>query len=108
MKEQSDSIKSSLEQEYLTQTVMNLKSEVLRSLWDKVLNHLLEEAKKLLPETEVEKLLAEQRSWEADTAAAAEAAGKEFEGGSLYPLVVNAEAAKLTEERVYKLYELLK
>ena len=108
VKEQSDAIKTSLEQESLTQTEMNLKSEVLRSLWDKVLNHLLEEAKKLLPETEVEKLLAEQRSWEADTAAAAEAAGKEFEGGSLYPLVVNAEAAKLTEERVYKLYELLK
>ena len=40
--------------------------------------------------------------------AAVEAAGKEFEGGSIYPLIVNTEAAKLTEERTYKLYELLK
>ena len=40
--------------------------------------------------------------------AAAEAAGKEFEGGSMYPLIVNTEAARLIEERVYKLYELLK
>ena len=44
----------------------------------------------------------------AEMKAAVEAAGKEVEGGSAYPLVVNSEAAKLTEERVCKLYELLK
>ncbi len=108
VKEQSDAIKTSLEQEPLTQTDMNQKSEELRTLWDEALNLLLDEAKKILPETEVEALIAEQNTWEADMAAAVEAAGKEFEGGSLYPLIVNTEAAKLTEERVYKLYELLK
>ena len=108
VKEQSDAIKTSLEQEPLTQTDMNQKSEELRTLWDEALNLLLDEAKKILPETEVEALIAEQNTWEADTEAAVEAAGKEFEGGSLYPLIVNTEAAKLTEERVYKLYELLK
>ena len=35
-------------------------------------------------------------------------AGKEFEGGSIYPLIINEEGARLTEERVYELYELLK
>lgn len=108
VKEQSDAIKTSLEQEPFTQTEMNQKSEELRTLWDEALNHLLDEAKKILPKAEVEKLTAEQSTWEAEMKAAVEAAGKEVEGGSAYPLVVNSEAAKLTEERVCKLYELLK
>lgn len=108
VKEQSDAIKTSLEQEPLTQTDMNQKSEELRTLWDEALNHLLDEAKKILPKAEVAKLTAEQSTWEAEMKAAVEAAGKEVEGGSAYPLVVNSEAAKLTEERVCKLYELLK
>ena len=108
VKKQSDMIKTSLEQDPLTQTDMNQKSEELRALWDEALDLLLDQAKKSLPEAEVENLTAEQSVWEADKKAAVEAAGKEFEGGSLYPLIVNSEAAKLTEERVYKLYELLK
>lgn len=108
VKERSDAIKSSLEQDALTQADMNQKSEDLRALWDKALNHLLDEAKKILPEAEAEKLMAEQNAWGADTEAAVEAAGKEYEGGSMYPLIVNAEAAKLAEERVCNLYELLK
>ena len=108
VKEQSDAIKTSLEQEPFTQTDMNQKSEELRTLWDEALNHLLDEAKKILPKAEVAKLTAEQSTWEAEMKAAVEAAGKEVEGGSAYPLVVNSEAAKLTEERVCKLYELLK
>ncbi|MBE5781790.1 MAG: DUF1311 domain-containing protein [Clostridiales bacterium] len=108
VKEQSDAIKVSLEQEPLTQTDMNLKSEELRVLWDEALNLLLDEAKKSLPEAELEKLTAEQSAWEADMKMAVEAAGKEVEGGSMYPLVANTEAAKLAEERVYNLCELLK
>lgn len=49
----------------------------------------------------------EQRTWIAQKEKSAEEAGKEFEGGSIYPLIVNMEAAKITEERVYELYELL-
>ena len=108
VKEQSDAIKTSLEQDPLTQTDMNQKSEALRTLWDEALNLLLDEAIKLLPEAEAAQLMAEQGTWKTDVEAAAEAAGKEFEGGSMYPLIVNTEAARLIEERVYKLYELLK
>ena len=107
-KERSDALKAALEQEALTQADMNQKSEELRALWDEALEHLLDEAKKILPEAEAEQLTAEQSQWASDTKAAVEAAGKEFEGGSIYPLIVNSEAARLTEERVYKLYELLK
>ena len=37
-----------------------------------------------------------------------EEAGKEVEGGSMYPLITNTKAAEITEERVYEFYELLK
>lgn len=107
IKEQSDAMKTSLEQDALTQTDMNLKSEELRTLWDEALNHLMDEAKKCLSEDEMEKLTAEHTAWTADMKTAVELAGKEVAGGSLYPLVVNTEWAKLTEERVYKLHELL-
>ena len=108
VKEQADAIKASLEQDDLTQTNVSLLSEELRALWDKALNYLLDEAKKTLPEAEMEKLTAEQSAWEADMEAAVEAAAKEYEGGSIHTLVINSEAAKLTQERVYELYELLK
>ena len=108
VKEQADAIKASLEQDDLTQTNMNLLSEELRALWDEALNHLLDEAAKTLSEAEMEKLTAKQSAWEADMEAAVEAAGKEYEGGSMYALVVNTEAAKLIEARVDELYELLK
>ena len=34
-------------------------------------------------------------------------AGAEFEGGSMQPLVMNLEGARLTKERVYELLKLL-
>ena len=36
-----------------------------------------------------------------------EEAGKDLEGGSLYPLITNTEAASITEERVHQLYDIL-
>ena len=103
VKGQSDEIKGSLEKDALTQTDMNLKAKELSDLWDAALNHLLDEAKKVLDKAELEQLLTEQNTWMAAKEKAVEAAGKEVEGGSLYALVVNSEAAKLTEERVYEL-----
>lgn len=108
VREKSDAIRHSLEQEALTQTDMNQISGELRTLWDEALNRLLDEAQKVLPEAELAQLAAEQNAWQADMMTAVEAAGKAYEGGSLYPLVVNSEAARLTEERVYQLYEQLK
>ena len=40
--------------------------------------------------------------------AAVKEAGQEMQGGSIYPLIVNSETARLTEERVLELYERLK
>lgn len=108
IKERSDAIKTSLEHEELTQTDMNQRSEELRALWEGTLDRLLEEAKKALPDAERERLAAEQSVWYAETQAAVEAEGKAYEGGSLYPLVVNMETSRRMEERAHQLYELLK
>ena len=107
VKEQSDAIKVSLENDALTQADMNEKSQALYTLWDDALNNLWSEIKSNLPEKEFEKLLNEQRSWITEKEKAVKEAGKEFEGGSIYPMIVNGEAAKITEERVYELYALL-
>ncbi len=108
IEEQSDSIKYALENEVVTQAEMNGKSQELYELWDGALNYLWGELKNVLSEEEFEELRDEQRIWIAQKEEAVENAGKEFEGGSLYPTIVNTEAAGITEKRVYELYELLK
>ena len=108
VKEQADMIKASLEKDPLSQNEMNMKSEELFGLWDGALNYLWGELKERLPEDEFAKLLDEQRVWIAEKEKAVEEAGKGFEGGSMYPLLVNQEAADLTEARVYELLELFK
>ena len=105
---QSNVLKASLENEPLAQAEMNQKSGELRDLWDAALNRMLEEAKKVLSVAEMEKLTAEQNAWLESCTQATEAAGKEVKGGSMYPLVVNMEAARLTEARVREIYEMLK
>jgi len=107
VKKQSDSIKYSLENDELTQFEMNEKSQELYELWDDALNDLWSKVKSSSSEEEFSKLLDEQRTWIVQKEKSAEEAGKEFEEGSIYSLVVNMEAAKITEERVYELYELL-
>lgn len=97
-----------MEQDPMTQAELNQKSQELRALWEEALNYLLDEAKKTLPEAEMEKLTAEQSAWETDMKTAIEATGKEYEGGSICALAVNTEAARLTEECVFNLYKLQK
>ena len=108
VQEQSAAIKTSLEKDDLTQTEMNLKSEELLALWDAAMNRVLEEAEKVLPEEKMDVLISAQNAWLPTRDEAAEAAGKEVEGGSMYALVVNCAAAASTEARVYALYEMLK
>lgn len=105
---QSDAIKTSLEQDDLTQFDLNMKSKELYDLWDGALNYLWGELKNRLPEGEFAALTEEQLRWIAEKERAVTEAGKLYEGGSIYPLIVNSEAAAITEARVYELYERLK
>lgn len=104
----SATLKASLQNDSLSQQEMNMKAGYLYEIWDEALNSIWLELKHNLPEEEFSKLLSEQRSWNSEKEKAMEEAGKEVEGGSMYPLVVNMEAAELTEARVYELYKLLK
>lgn len=106
IKEQADNIKSSLSEEELTQSEMNIKSQELYELWDEALNNLWGKLEKKLSEDDFSKLQDEQRTWIAEKEKSVEEVGKDVEGGSLYSMVVNMEAARITEERVYELYEL--
>ena len=108
LKAQSDSIKASLEQDELNQAEMNQKSQELYVLWDDALNDLWAKLQDHLPEDEFDELLDEQIQWIEDKESAVEDAGKDFEGGSIYPRITNAKAAELTEARVYEFYQLLK
>ena len=104
---QSDAIKAALEQAQ-SQSEMNQKAQELYVLWDDALNELWGKLRDSLPEDEFDKLLDEQLQWIEHKENAVEEAGREYENGSLYPLVTNSEAADITEQRVYELYELLK
>ena len=108
VQEQSAALKASLEKDSLTQTELNQKSGELADLWDGALAYLLEEAEKALSEAERAQLAADQKAWMESKQQAMDAAGKEFEGGSMYTLTVNLEAAALTEARVTELAEQLK
>jgi uncharacterized protein YecT (DUF1311 family) len=107
IKEQADAINASLENDILNQQEMNMKAEELYKLWDGALNHVWGVLKDNLSEDEFAQLLDGQRIWIDAKEKAVEEAGKEVEGGSMYPLVVNSEAARLTEERVYELYDVI-
>ena len=107
IKEQADAINASLENDILNQQEMNMKAEELYKLWDDALNHVWGVLKDNLSEDEFAQLLDGQRTWIDAKEKAVEEAGKEVEGGSMYPLVVNSEAARLTEERVYELRDMM-
>ena len=108
IEEESLAMKDFLENEAMTQLDMNEKSQELYNLWDGALNYLWGELQVQLSEEEYDALLSEQLAWIEAKEKAVEEAGAEVEGGSMYPLVVNSEGARITEERVYELYELLK
>ena len=108
VEEKASIVQKSLENDELSQTDMNMKSQELYELWDKALNYLWEELQNNLPEDQFEGLKEEQIRWISKKEAEVKEAGQEFTGGSLHTLVVNSEAARITKERVYILLSLLK
>ena len=103
----ADELRTSLEQDALTQLDMNEKALELRILWDVALGYAMYEVMSARPE-EATALLAEQQEWLAERDEAVKAAAKDAEGGSMYPLFVNMEAAQMAEERMNELHEMLK
>jgi uncharacterized protein YecT (DUF1311 family) len=108
IREQADAVSAALQNDPLTQAEMNLKSQELYELWDCALDAVLYALESTLPEEELAALTEEQQAWIAGKDAAVKEAGQAVQGGSIYPLIVHGEAARLTEERVLELYERLK
>ena len=104
--DRAKNLRDLLENKALTQAEMNETSGELYAAWDSVLNLLWNELKEEMPDDAFAKLLDEQRVWIKDKEEAVAKAGAEVESGSMYSLVVNMEAADITEQRVYELYEI--
>lgn len=100
------SLEDSIENDPLTQTEYNEKTQELYELWDSALNTLWDILKQTLDANTMETLIAEQRHWIDQKETEAEKAGAEFEGGSMQPMIRNSTAAEITKNRVYKLMEL--
>lgn len=109
VKAQSDAINTSLEEDAtLTQTDINLKALEQSELWNAAMDYLMDALENHLSEDEFAKLQSDQTEWVVNKDAAVAAAGAEFEGGSFHSFIVCSEDARLTEERVLELYEILK
>ncbi len=106
---QSDAINTSLEEDAtLTQADMNIKVMELSDLWNGAMDYMIDALEKHLSEDDFAKLQNDQIEWAANKDKSAAAAGAGFEGGSFYSYIVGSEDARLTEERVLELYEMLK
>ena len=90
-----------------TQAEMNQISYELYTTWDEALNTIWGILKENLDEESMRRLTEEERNWIAEKEAAMQEAGAEYEGGSMYSMVVNLKAAELTEERVKELLDYL-
>lgn len=85
------------------QTKMNEISGQIYNVWDDTLNVLWGMLKENLDEASMEELTQEELRWIEEKEAEAQKAGAEYEGGSMYEMVVNRKAAEMTKERVYVL-----
>lgn len=104
----AQTLEDSLANDDLTQMEYNMKTGELYQLWDDELNIVWGYLKDTLSSTDMDKLRIEQRAWIKDRDAAIDAAGAEYEGGSIQPMIKNQKGAELTKTRVYELADILK
>lgn len=92
----------------LSQYELNQAAAELYTLWDDELNTIWGYLKETLDEDTMNDLTEKEKEWVAYKDAEIAAAGAEFEGGSMQPMVEAATGAELTKARVYELAEYLK
>lgn len=103
-----DELMNKLQTEDLTQSEMNEVSSQAYQLWDDELNSIWSRLKEKLDSDAYATLLDEQRVWIANKEDEMKAAGAEYEGGTMQPLMESDKGRELTRERVYELADLLK
>lgn len=92
-------------QEAQVQADMNEISGEIFQTWDDTLNIVWKLLESELDEEAMEKLRVEEREWIACKDAQVEAAGQEYEGGSMQSMTMSLKAAEMTKDRVYELVE---
>lgn len=107
VEQQAAVLEDKLYNEAATQLDMNEASKELYELWDSELNLLWSKLVETLSEEEMLLLVSEERDWINFKSAESEAAGSEFEGGSMQPVLIAVKEAELTRDRVYVLAEYL-
>ena len=68
---------------------------------------VVDDFRRVLPDAEFRALQEDEKVWITQKESAVQAAGAEYEGGSMQPLVENSTAAKWTEDRVKYLINLI-
>ena len=84
----------------LAQIDLNFLAGDLYYLWDGQLNRIWDYLKEEMEEDAFAALRDEQIAWIAEKEAAVEKAGAVYEGGSIQPMIMQTEAARITKERV--------
>ena len=105
--QQAAELEDKLYNESATQLDMNEASQELYELWDNELNLIWGKLVEASSDEEMLLLVSEEREWIKYKSAESEAAGSEFEGGSMQPMVRAVKEAELTRDRVYVLADYL-
>ncbi len=100
-------LENSVNNDALTQTEYNEKSQELYEMWDSALNAVWDVLKQTQDAETMNDLTVEEREWIALKEQTVAEAGAEYEGGSMQQMIMNLKAAEMTKARVYELMELL-
>lgn len=91
------------EEKYQTTIGMRELASQEYKMWDTLLNEIYSELKNTLSTETMNELTSLQIQWISDRDAKAEDAGKEFEGGSIQPLIITSSKSQTTKERSLEL-----
>ena len=100
------SMENSIANDTLTQAELNEITGSIYENWDGALNEVWYYLTLVKSDEEMQPILKEQREWVIEKEREVEAAGAEFEGGTMQPMIMNNKAAEMTKERVYELIDL--
>lgn len=100
-------LEDSIQNDFLTQTEYNVKTQELYETWDSALNIVWSDMEEILDEETMSALTVQELEWIAMKEKAVEKVGAAYEDGTRQPMVMNQKAAELTKDRVYELLEIL-
>lgn len=91
----------------VTQSEINIETGIVYEKWDALLNEVYQYLKTIMSDSEFKQLQEDEIAWIKEKENAIDAAGAEWEGGSVQPMVRNMTAIQYTEERCYYLISLI-